>query len=133
MNGLGNSWDRIGQVYAQFGEDRIGALVDRFYQEMDTDPNAAGIRRLHADDLRTARDKLFRFLVGRFGGPPLYVQQYGPPRLRARHVPFPIGDAERDQWIACMRRALEACVPEQELRRDLLEFFSAVADSMKNR
>ena len=89
------------------GEEKVRALVDRFYDLMATLPEAAGILALHPPDLTSSREKLFLFLVGWLGGPPLYVQRYGHPRLRARHLPFPIGESERDQWLLCMRQALD--------------------------
>ena len=81
-------FERIG------GEEGVRALVDRFYDLMDTLPEAAGIRAMHPRDLRMSREKLYLFLVGWLGGPPLYVERFGHPRLRARHLPFPIGDSE---------------------------------------
>ena len=81
------------------GEAAVRKLVDRFYDLMDALPEARGIRELHPPDLAGSRDKLFKFLSGWLGGPPLYVEEYGHPRLRARHLPFPIGEAERDAWL----------------------------------
>ena len=77
------------------GEDAVRRLVDRFYDVMDTAPEAAGIRALHPPTLDLSREKLFLFLTGWMGGPPLYVERYGHPMLRARHLPFPIGEEER--------------------------------------
>ena len=88
------------------GEAGVRALVDRFYDLMELEPAYAGIRALHAPSLDAAREKLYLFLAGWLGGPPLYTDRYGHPRLRARHLPFAIGIGERDQWLACMRRAL---------------------------
>jgi hemoglobin len=92
------------------GEQTVRELVDRFYDLMDTMPEAAGIRALHPETLDHSREKLFMFLTGWMGGPPLYVERFGHPRLRARHLPFPIGESERDQWLLCMNRALEEVV-----------------------
>ena len=88
------------------GEQRLRALVDRFYDLMDSAPEAAGIRALHPEDLTESRNKLFWFLSGWSGGPPMYIERFGHPRLRARHLPFSIGEAERDQWLWCMNHAL---------------------------
>ncbi len=114
------------------GAEGIRALVDRFYDLMDSAPEAAGIRALHPPTLDMARTKLYCFLVGWTGGPPLYVQRYGHPMLRARHLPFPIGEAERDAWTWCMGRALDEQEMPQELRDHLKERFRAVADHMRN-
>lgn len=115
------------------GEDGVRRLVDRFYDRMDSDVAVADIRHLHASSLRASREKLFLFLSGWLGGPDLYVQQYGHPRLRARHLPFPIGISERDQWIACMRHALDDPSVPEDLRPRLLQAFQATADHMRNR
>jgi hemoglobin len=114
------------------GDAAVQRLVDRFYDLMDTAPEAAGIRALHAKNLKVSREKLRLFLTGWLGGPQLYMERYGPPMLRARHLPFPIGAKERDEWIWCMDRALE----EQEMPgmvRDFLKTrFREVADHMRN-
>lgn len=115
------------------GEQRVRALVRRFYQLMDELPEAYGIRKLHAKDLQGAEDKLFKFLSGWMGGPQLYVEQYGHPMLRARHLPFSIGAEERDQWLMCMNRALEEMVEDAALRRELSAAFARLADHMRNR
>jgi len=94
---------------------------------------ALGIRKLHAADLQGATDKLFKFLTGWMGGPQLYVDQYGHPMLRRRHMPFAIGDTERDQWLLCMNHALDDVVEDPELRQELSAAFAKVADHMRNR
>ncbi len=109
------------------------ALVDRFYDLMDSRPEAAGIRALHAKSLKGSREKLFLFLSGWLGGPDVYQQRYGHPRLRARHLPFVIGAAERDQWMGCMRQALDELVEDEGLRAHLVQALYQVADFMRNR
>jgi hemoglobin len=114
------------------GEDAVRRLVDRFYDLMDSEEGAAHIRAMHPPTLTSSREKLRLFLTGWLGGPQLYVERYGHPRLRARHLPFPIGEAERDAWVWCMDRALgEQDMPE-ELRTFLKTRFQAVADHMRN-
>jgi hemoglobin len=115
------------------GEEKVRALVLRFYQLMDELPEAYGIRKLHAEDLRGATDKLFKFLSGWMGGPQLYVEQYGHPMLRGRHLPFTIGVVERDQWLLCMNQALSEVVEDVALRHELVAAFAKVADHMRNR
>lgn len=124
--------NQIDTLYEKLGEETIQALVNRFYDIMDSDPNAAGIRAMHKD-LDTSREKLFKFLIGRFGGPPLYAEKYGHPMLRAKHGPFPIGNSERDQWMSCMQRAMDHCISNKEWISVLNDFFVMVADSMKNK
>jgi hemoglobin len=115
------------------GEAVLGRLVDRFYELMDTVPQFAGIRAMHPESLQGSRDKLFMFLSGWFGGPDLFVEKFGHPRLRARHLPFAIGTAERDQWVACMVLAMEDVGIEEGLRKRLLENFFNTADFMRNK
>lgn len=111
----------------------VGQLADRFYALMDTTPQFAGIRAMHPADLKDSRDKLFMFLSGWFGGPDLFVEKFGHPRLRARHLPFAIGTAERDQWVACMLLAMEEVGIEAGLRQKLLQNFFSTADFMRNK
>jgi hemoglobin len=100
---------------------------------MDVDTDLKLLRDVHGASLDQARDKLFWYLCGYFGGPQHYVERFGHPRLRARHLPFSIGIAERDQWLLCMGRAMrELDYPEPLLDR-MLEIFFGVADWMRNR
>jgi hemoglobin len=115
------------------GEQAVRALVNHFYDLMHSQSLYAGIRGLHQADLTHAREKLFEFLSGWLGGPPLYEQKYGHPRLRARHLPFSIADAERDQWIACMGQAMDERQITGEIRTFLNARFQHVADFMRNR
>jgi hemoglobin len=115
------------------GETAVRRLIDRFYDLMDEAPEYYVIRRLHPQDLAGSREKLFMFLSGWLGGPPLYVEKHGQPMLRARHLPFAIGTAERDAWIACMKQAMEDCGLEEKLRSWLLQSLSGTADWMRNR
>jgi hemoglobin len=115
------------------GETGVRALVDRFYDLMDLEPLFAGIRALHPTSLDGSRDKLHWFLCGWLGGPDLYVQRFGHPRLRARHLPYAIGSAERDQWLACMMQAMAETGTEPALAQRLAESFFGTADWMRNR
>src|SRR5262245_64795320 len=115
------------------GDTAVRALVERFYDLMDREPDYAVIRRLHAADLSHARDKLYWYLSGWLGGPQLYIQRFGHPMLRARHLPFPIGAAERDAWMACMTRAMRETGVAEDLREPLVGAFFKTADWMRNR
>jgi hemoglobin len=115
------------------GAEKVRALTKRFYQIMDELPETYGIRKLHPQDLQSSEDKLFKFLSGWMGGPQLFVQEYGHPMLRRRHLPFPIGDAERDQWLLCMEQALREVVEDDALRTELAAAFVKVAEHMRNR
>jgi hemoglobin len=115
------------------GEPGVRALVDRFYDLMDLEPQFAGLRALHPGALDGSRDKLSWFLCGWLGGPDHYVERFGHPRLRARHLPYPIGIAERDQWLACMGLALQDLAVDETLATRLLQAFFGTADWMRNR
>lgn len=120
-------FERIG------GRATIDALVDRFYDRMDTLPEAKIIRAMHADDLGLIRDVLKRYLTEWTGGPRLYTPEKGHPRLRQRHFGFSIGDAERDAWMLCMRGAMEQTITDVIARQDLDKALSSLADWMRNR
>lgn len=115
------------------GEEGVRRLVDRFYDLMDSAPEAATIRALHATSLAASRHKLHLYLMMWTGGPQTYIEQRGHPRLRARHLPFPIGERERDAWLWCMDRALAEHGMPDELRVALQEKLHALADHMRNR
>ena len=115
------------------GEAAVRGLVDRFYDLMDLEPAFAGIRVLHPGDLAGSRDKLFWFLSGWLGGPDLYQSRFGHPRLRARHLPYAIGIAERDQWMACMVQAMQEQALDPALAQRLAESFFGTADWMRNK
>jgi hemoglobin len=115
------------------GEAGVRRLVDAFYDRMDADPAYAGIRALHPATLSGSRDKLFWFLCGWTGGPDHFVQRFGHPRLRARHLGFAIGVSERDQWMRCMDAALQASGMDDDLRARLVVSLFQTADWMRNR
>ncbi len=114
------------------GAEGIERLVTRFYTRMDELPEARGIRALHPADLGHARERLFMFLSGWLGGPQLYAERFGHPRLRQKHLSFPIGEAERDAWMLCMTRALEEVVTDAALRTQLTQSFFKTADFLRN-
>ena len=114
------------------GDAAVRRLVDRFYDLMDTAPEAATIRKLHARELKASREKLYMFLTGWTGGPPIYVEQRGHPRLRMRHFPFSIGAQERDEWLWCMDRALDEQPMPDDLREGLRRRLHELADHMRN-
>ena len=115
------------------GAETIRLLVETFYDIMDSDPKAAELRALHRADLTEAREKLFMFLMGWTGGPQLYIERYGHPRLRARHMPFPIDESARDQWMYCMIKAMHTLQFEESLMKHIANQLYGVADFMRNR
>lgn len=115
------------------GEIAVKKLVNRFYELMDTLPEAVTIRALHPQDLTESNNKLFMFLSGWLGGPDLFQQAYGHPRLRRRHMPFLIDEAARDAWMLCMTKALEELqLDDVLLRQQLLQSLYKTADFMRN-
>jgi hemoglobin len=120
------AYERIG------GAKAVRRLVQRFYELMDMRPEAQNIRRLHPAGLSGSEDSLFKFLSGWLGGPPLYMRERGHPRLRMRHHPFRIGQAERDQWLLCMHQALDEQVADADLRAALGRAFDDMATHLIN-
>ncbi len=115
------------------GEARIREMVDRFYDLMDLEPGYAELRAAHGSELVNARERLNMFLCGWMGGPQHYTERFGHPRLRMRHMPFSIGIAERDQWVACMDQAMLETGVDEALRERLKASFMNTADWMRNR
>lgn len=114
------------------GEDKVKALVERFYDLMDLEPAYADLRAAHGSTLANARERLYWFLCGWLGGPQHYTERFGHPRLRMRHMPFSIGIKERDQWLACMDQAMGEVGVDEPLRARLRESFFQTADWMRN-
>jgi len=127
MENTTTTYEKIG------GEETVGKLCDRFYELMDTTPQFAELRAMHPESLQGSRDKLYMFLSGWFGGPDLFVEKFGHPRLRARHMPFAIGTKERDQWVACMVLAMGDVGIDEDIRKVLLNNFFNTADFMRNK
>ena len=112
--------------------NQIRAIVEAFYDVMDSDEKAKTIRQMHPEDLTSSREKLFMFLTGWTGGPQLYIERYGHPFLRRRHLPFKIGEEERDQWIYCMTKGMLNLKMEEEKIKALLNALYPIADFMRN-
>ena len=113
--------------------ERLRELVDRFYDLMQLEPDFAGIHAMHPVPNDSSREKLFMFLSGWMGGPDLFVERYGHPRLRARHLPFAIGTKERDQWLRAMAWAMEDLGYDDALRVRMMNAFFNTADWMRNK
>src|SRR5918912_3988160 len=115
------------------GEEKVKALVERFYDLMDLEPRYKELRAAHGTELERARQNLFWFLCGWLGGPPHYESRFGHPRLRARHMPFAIGIAERDQWMACMKQAMHELQVDESLAERLGAAVFHTADRKRHR
>lgn len=114
------------------GEEVLRKLCKRFYEIMDTLPEAKGIRDMHPRNIEGSEKKLFMFMSGWLGGPNLFIETFGHPRLRMRHFPFKIGKSERDQWMICMVQAFEDLQIQEPLRSELLHSLLNLADHMRN-
>ena len=114
------------------GEQGLLNVVDRFYFYMDTLPEAQGIRAIHQNNLASAKDKLFKFLSGWLGGLNLFIEEFGHPMLRARHLPFLIGEPERDQWMLCMNKALAELAMDSQLKITIQNALQQLATHMIN-
>lgn len=115
------------------GEGVVRWLTDRFYDIMESDPEVKSLRDMHPADLAGSRQKLFMFLSGWLGGPALFVEAFGHPRLRMRHMPFAVDSVARDQWMKCMSQAVNELLVEDWLKEKLIESFYSTADFMRNR
>ncbi len=114
------------------GDGTVRALVKRFYELMDTLPEARRCRALHPADLSGSEEKLYDYLTGWLGGPPLYTDKYGHPMLRRRHFGAVIGPQERDEWLLCFRKAMDEAVSHPKLREIILEPVTRLAHHMQN-
>jgi hemoglobin len=119
--------------YQILGEDGIRELCEQFYEIMNTLPEAAGIRAMHAADLAPMKEKLAEYLTGWMGGPPLYANKYGSVCMTTPHEPYHIGPAERDQWLLCMDKALEAIDASEDLVEMLKIPLFRIADAVRNK
>ena len=115
------------------GEAGLRKLVERFYDLIDSSPEAAQLRALHPKSLKQSREKFFMFLSGWSGGPQLYIEKYGHPRLRMRHIPFSIGVVERDQWLWCMNKTLDEVQMNTAVVEYLKARFAETADFLRNK
>jgi len=113
------------------GEAAVRRLADRFYEIMDSDPAAARLRAMHGEDLTEIRQLLFEFLSGWLGGPPLYFQRGEHRCIMSAHRPYAIGEIERDQWMTCMRRAMEECGVAPQLRALMDQAFMKMATAFR--
>lgn len=114
------------------GAEGVRKLVNRFYDHMSEQPQASSILAMHPPSLDATREKFFEYLSGWLGGPQLYVEKRGHPRLRMRHMPFAIDEAAAQAWMHCMRMALNEVVEDALLREMLRGSFQRVADHMRN-
>ncbi len=118
------------EIYSVLGEDGFRRLVAAFYQQIPDDEVLGSV--YPRQDLAGAEQRLRDFLIYRFGGPQRYIEERGHPRLRMRHVPFPVGQMARDRWMQLMKNALEQVTMPAEARELLLQYFESTATAMMN-
>ncbi|MDB5526149.1 MAG: globin [Rhizobium sp.] len=115
------------------GDETIRRLVRRFYELMDTLPEARACRAVHPPSLANAEEKLYEYLSGYLGGPRLYTDKYGHPRLRSRHFVAAIGPEEHDGWVLCFKRAMDETIGHAELREVIWAPIAKLAHHMQNK
>ncbi|HSJ03206.1 MAG: globin [Verrucomicrobium sp.] len=121
----------VDSFYTLLGEDALARLVGAFYRRVRTDDVLGPL--YPPDDWENAERRLRDFLIYRFGGPDRYIQERGHPRLRGRHMPFSIGEVERDRWLDLMGAAMQEVGIPADLAPTMGGFFAQVADAMRNR
>lgn len=115
------------------GDATVRALTKRFYELMDTLPEAARCRAIHPPDLSGSEEKLYEYLSGYLGGPSLYIEKRGHPMLRRRHFSAEIGPQERDEWLLCFNRAMDETIANEKLRDIIREPVERLALHMQNK
>jgi hemoglobin len=115
------------------GDPTVKALTRRFYELMDTLPEAAHCRAVHPPDLTGSEEKFYEYLTGYLGGPPIYMQKRGHPMLRRRHFVAEIGPLERDEWLLCFRMAMDETIEHPRLREVIWPPIEKLAHHMQNK
>ena len=121
-------------LYSQLGgEPVLHRFVNDLYDFMDSSSEVVHIRKMHSENLSHASERLFKFLSGMLGGPPLYMEEFGHPRLRRKHLRFSIGDEERDQWLMCAQYAANQLHIEPDVRKQLMTDLTNMANHLRNK
>lgn len=116
-------------LYKRLGEEKIKELVDAFYERVYQDPILIS---LFDNDIDEIKEKQFRFLTQFLGGPPRYIEKYGPPRMRQRHLPHKIDQNAMIAWLACMKEAISTLSLSSETAEELYNKFPQLAQHMVN-
>ncbi|WP_431320114.1 group II truncated hemoglobin [Rhizobium sp. YTU87027] len=126
--------EKVITLYEAIGGDAVvRALTRRFYALMETLPEARHVRAVHPPTLEDSEEKFYEYLTGYLGGPPLYTDKRGHPRLRSRHFVAEIGPVEREEWLLCFRQALEETIANPKLREIILPPIERLAYHMQNK
>ena len=124
--------DETTPYYRIGGEEKVRELANRFYDVMENDTYAAELLSIHPQPLDRIRHVFFLYLSLWLGGPDIYQQEFGHPRLRARHLPFTVSPALKEQWMYCMRKAMMTTVSDVALAQKLLQALDQLAEHMIN-
>lgn len=125
-------WGYAATPYEELGgEDAVRNLAETFYDVIDEESPL--LREMLPSNTKNTRQKFFMYMSGWLGGPPLYEEKWGHPRLRMRHLPFPIDDVAAVEWLRCMNLALDRVGVTGDLRVFLESRLAPLADHMKNR
>ncbi|MBY5868033.1 group II truncated hemoglobin [Rhizobium leguminosarum] len=126
--------EKVTTLYQAIGGDPVvRSLTHRFYELMDSLPEARNVRAVHPSSLVGSEEKFYEYMTGYLGGPPLYTDKRGHPRLRSRHFVAEIGPVERDEWLLCFRRALDETISSQALRDLIWAPVERLAYHMQNK
>jgi len=126
--------ENVTTLYEAIGGDpTVRALTHRFYELMDTLPEAKNVRAVHPPSLQGSEEKFYEYMTGYLGGPPLYTDKRGHPRLRSRHFVAAIGPVERDEWLLCFRQAMDETIASQALRDLIWTPVERLAHHMQNK
>ncbi len=119
--------------FQALGAEGIAELVNTFYDLMDSEPEFQDLRAMHAEDLSGIKEKLTEYLTGWMGGPPLYADKYGTVCMTEPHEHYWIGPKERDEWLACMKLALDTVSDDEQLKKMMEVPLFRIADAVRNR
>lgn len=126
LYGIGDStWRAAGEL------EGVTRLVNRFYDLMDSLPEAEALRAMHSRDLTESRKKLIFFLSGWMGGPKLFAEHYGPISIPKAHDHLPIDEAGKNAWLLCMDRSLRELEYPEDFRRYLMQKLAIPAESIR--
>lgn len=121
-------------AYEQIGgESGVRRLVNRFYDLMEQEPSLGELRAMHAQDLGPMRERLFEFMSGWLGGPPLYFERPAHACIMSAHLPYAIGTQERDQWLAAMYKALQETALSERTHKAIRQGLFQMAEAFRNR
>jgi hemoglobin len=131
-SGAAHTWGEAATPYEEIGgAEAVDRLAGAFYDVIEEESPV--LRTMLPTSTKNTRKKFAMYLSGWLGGPPLYEEKWGHPRLRMRHIPFPIGTSEADEWMRCMRMGMDRADVGEPLRTFLDDRFAQLALHMRNK